>query len=177
MTARPTPANKDLFARMNRHLVFVYGSLKKGFHNHSILRDCAANAMGPATTEERYLLLKGAAFPYLINPEYFTTLVDCAGILGKVAGELYYINDSGLAALDRLEGHPEFYRREKIKVTPHFYKKPWVEAWVYFLVNPSDRVGPIVWDQEATQPDARGVVSWELSDVFASAAAEDAAEE
>jgi gamma-glutamylcyclotransferase (GGCT)/AIG2-like uncharacterized protein YtfP len=48
--------------------------------------------------------------------------------------ELYYVDDTTLSALDRLEGHPIYYKREKITVTPEesVFSSD-TEAWVYMV--------------------------------------------
>lgn len=144
---------------MSTHLVFTYGSLKTGFHNHRLLTDYGATPLGVATTDGRYLLLKGAAFPFLINPEHLTVLSHLGGVLGRVAGELYRVDDACLARLDALESHPRFYRREVITVNEG------VQAWAYFLVRPSERIH--INARDAARPDDNGVVEWKRDDVFA----------
>lgn len=143
---------------MSTHLVFVYGSLKTGFHNHRLLTDCGATPLGVAVTDGRYLLLKGAAFPFLIKPADLPN-VDISAWCAPVAGELYRVNDACLARLDQLEGHPEFYRRETITVNTG------VQCWAYFLTEPGERVH--VNARDAARPDANGIVEWKRDDVFA----------
>jgi len=148
---------------MTTHLVFVYGSLKAGFHNHQWLAEHDATDLGYAVTDARYLMVRGNAFPYLINPAHFTTPVALPE--SPVGGELYRVDDAGLAALDRLEGHPRFYRRELISVNDG------LQAWAYFLTRPSER-----WDHPEhfianalATPNAQGIVEWTRDDVFATA--------
>lgn len=157
---------------MNTHLIFVYGSLKAGFHNHRLLSDIRATDMGYAVTDERYLLVKGVAFPYLINPEHFTKVEPCDGLIGNVAGELYRVSDKGLGALDQLESHPSFYRREVIKVNDG------VETWAYFLSRPSERWdNPMRYISNAiAKPNADGIAEWTRDDVCAVAAQDDGEE-
>lgn len=94
-------------------LVFVYGSLKKGFHNHHLLEKsrflCENSLAG-------YLMISLGAFPGIIpNPGQFT----------PVYGEVYEVDEKTLKALDRLEGHPHMYERTLVKLN---YGE---EAWVY----------------------------------------------
>ena len=165
---------------MSMHLVFVYGSLKAGFHNAPRLLPYAPG-LGAAHTVGRYLLLKGAAFPYLINPEWLTEPVTLDGLLGHVDGELYQVDNAGLRDLDRLESHPRFYRREQVRIARagDTNGEPDTYAWVYFLVSPSGRIDfrDLQRDErQVAMPDARGHVSWKLSDVWSDAADADAAE-
>lgn len=150
---------------MNGHLVFVYGSLKSGFHNHRLLIDHKADELGVATTNARYLLLKGGAFPYLIDPAALDEIGKLAtmSVRGHVSGELYSMDDAGLAALDSLESHPHFYRREVITVNHD------VKAWAYFLTNAAERLSEhdglevLSW----ATPNETCVVEWRRDDVFA----------
>ncbi|RKG84391.1 gamma-glutamylcyclotransferase [Corallococcus sp. CA049B] len=81
--------------------VFVYGTLLSGEPNHHLLR--GARLVGQAQTLPRFTLYDYGPFPSLASK-------------GKhaVAGEVYEVDASMLAALDRLEGHPRFYERTSI---------------------------------------------------------------
>jgi len=81
-------------------LVFVYGTLLNGEPNHRVLAE--AELVGLASTEPAFLVDLGA-FPALVP-----------GGNTAVAGEVYKVDNATLARLDRLEGHPRFYRREPI---------------------------------------------------------------
>ena len=97
-------------------LVFVYGSLKKGFHNHyPFLADRHALPLGAATTVDPYLMLSASAFPYLIDPASLSADHEAciADVIGKVKGELYVVDPETMDMLDRLEGHPDYYRRRE----------------------------------------------------------------
>lgn len=90
------------------HTVFVYGTLMRGFGNHGLL--AGATYLGPAGTAAAWRLLDLGAFPALVSaPD---------GFAAPVRGELYRVDGATLAALDRLEGHPDFYRRVPILVYP-----------------------------------------------------------
>lgn len=142
----------------NRHLVFVYGSLKSGCYNN--LHLATATPMGPARTVERYLLLDGRAFPFLINPAHLAAKADLSGWIGHVKGELYAVDDATLATLDRLESHPRFYKREEVAVT---FAEPAVGVqampWVYFLNTNGRRFDP-THGAAVCRPDADGNVEW-----------------
>lgn len=84
-----------------RAQVFVYGSLLAGEPNHRVLAGAAL--VGAATTTPAFTLYDLGAFP---------GLVACGEQV--VAGEVYEVDAVGLARLDRLEGHPSFYRRTPI---------------------------------------------------------------
>jgi gamma-glutamylaminecyclotransferase len=75
---------------MMMHKVFVYGTLKKGYGNHRLLKD--STFLGNALTFEKFTLYDGG-FPYL-------------GRYGasQIIGEVYEVDDDTLSDLDRLEG-------------------------------------------------------------------------
>ena len=106
-----------------RHLVAVYGTLKMGRGNNIYLRDSIY--MGTARTKEPMRMCV-ISLPYVIKGSSEN---------GKhVLLELYYVDDTTLSALDRLEGHPIYYKREKITVTPEesVFNSD-TEAWVYMV--------------------------------------------
>jgi gamma-glutamylcyclotransferase (GGCT)/AIG2-like uncharacterized protein YtfP len=83
--------------------VFVYGTLLSGEPNHRLLT--AASLVGEARTEPAFDLVSLGAFPAMV-----------AGGRTAVAGEVYEVSAGTLADLDRLEGHPRFYRRRRIRL-------------------------------------------------------------
>lgn len=85
-----------------KHLVFVYGTLKKGFPNHYYLKD--QEYLGEATIRGTMISLRH--FPGVINVGN-----------DQITGELYQIDNETLARLDRLEGYPHFYERVPIELS------------------------------------------------------------
>ncbi len=104
--------------------VFVYGTLKRGFGNHRFIAQ--ARFLGRAITSKDYALYV-SGIPYVVRDEP----VSC------IHGEVYAVDQSTLNTLDRLEGHPGWYRRELISVClPERAKSERdIDAWIYF--NPS----------------------------------------
>jgi len=84
-----------------RRRVFVYGSLLRGEPNHPVIE--RAELVGAATTPPRFTLHDLGAFPAMIE-----------GGEHAIVGEVYEVDQATLTALDRLEGHPRFYRRTPI---------------------------------------------------------------
>ncbi len=74
------------------HRVFVYGSLKRGGERNDLLK--AAVFAGKATTAAPFRMLDG---PYPV-------LRDNGPDAHRIAGEVYEVDDSTLAALDDYEG-------------------------------------------------------------------------
>lgn len=86
-------------------LIFVYGTLKKGYHNNYLLKD--AKFLGEAFTNKSYTM-SGKGIPF-IHP-------DSKGL--PVKGEIYEIDKvRHLPRLDSLEGHPSGYTRTTISAT------------------------------------------------------------
>ncbi len=86
---------------------FIYGSLKKGLHNHSFLKDRGANFIKTVSTlEPTFDLISLSAFPGLIPGNFY------------VQGELFDIPQRHVYELDRFEGTPDFYKRIKLKICP-----------------------------------------------------------
>jgi len=86
--------------------LFVYGTLKNGFHNHHLLEN--TEFICSATTKQRY--------PMVNIEEYFPYLIDDEGEGCHIEGEVYKIGEETLAIIDILEGYPELYNRHKIIV-------------------------------------------------------------
>jgi len=89
-------------------VVFVYGSLLRGLHNHPLLAGPGAKFVGRARTRGGFALYDLGAYPGMVERE---DLED-----ESVVGELYEVNAEVLQMLDRLEGHPAFYQRREIEL-------------------------------------------------------------
>lgn len=89
-------------------LVAVYGTLKQGHSNHKVMKTAGGAYVGDGRTSAKYRLCIDG-LPYLIrgaSPDGH-----------NVAVEVYDVDQAGLTILDSLEGHPDFYRRETIRVS------------------------------------------------------------
>lgn len=97
--------------------VFVYGTLKQGYGNHSALE--GATFLGRATVTAPVRLVDLGWYPGLVRTrdEVRTT----------VGGEVYEIDNDTLATLDLIEGHPSFYCRERLPTSLG------LSAWTYLL--------------------------------------------
>lgn len=83
--------------------VFVYGTLLSGEPNHRLLAH--ASLVGEAHTQPVFDLVTQGPFPAMIP-----------GGATAVYGEVYEVDRPTLEALDRLEGHPRFYRRRAVRL-------------------------------------------------------------
>lgn len=123
---------------MANHLVFVYGSLKAGYGNHSLLAQSIF--LGKYfTRDEHYVMADLGAFPGVLYKPHN------GHQHGMIEGELYSVEDNTLKALDRLEGHPNFYKREEVYLEG--YEKP---VWMYILQTSYG------WEKGVVEP-----VGWE----------------
>lgn len=105
---------KDLY-------IFTYGTLKRGFVNNYFLDD--AIFISTAITVEKYQMYPsiGNAYPFLIKSEKKY----------QIKGEVFKTNSQQiLDSLDELEGYPDLYLKEFIKV--ELENKKIIEALVYF---------------------------------------------
>lgn len=100
------------------NLVAVYGTLKKGYSNNSLLR--GSRYVGKGTTLDKYPL-EVSGLPYLH---------DVKGSGYNVDVHIYKVSDNVLKSLDALEGHPHHYKRKEIMIKR---KKGQLRCWVYFI--------------------------------------------
>ncbi|MCP9771172.1 gamma-glutamylcyclotransferase [Synechococcus sp. Tobar12-5m-g] len=104
----------------SRQRVFVYGTLKRGESNHHWLT--GATCLGRRRLAGAHLHDLGA-YPQAVRAE-----AAAAAPLDPTAflhGELYGVDDHGLARLDRLEDVPHDYERSRVRLTDGD------TAWVY----------------------------------------------
>ncbi len=133
---------------MTEHSVFVYGTLKQGYRNFHVNR--GLRVPGEFVTVQPHALLIVGEFwlPWLLQEE--------RGQPGHaeshcVVGQIYTVDDAGLAAMDRLEQIDEagWYLRRRIAVRPRFDDAaPPQQPWVYFgsregLAAGGKRLGPV----------------------------------
>lgn len=101
--------------------VFVYGTLKQGYGNYPVMERAEGQLISKAHTDgKKYDLYDLGPYPAVVKGKF------------SIIGELYVVED--LKPLDRLEGYPRFYNREKTKVWglgEHIYDS-WY-AWIYFI--------------------------------------------
>ncbi|XP_060077242.1 gamma-glutamylaminecyclotransferase C-like [Ylistrum balloti] len=93
--------------------VFVYGTLQRGQPNSKLFdntKDGHYKYLGVGVTVKKYPLVIASMFniPFMLPVE---------GSGNNIRGEVYEVDERMLEALDGLERHPVFYRREMIPVT------------------------------------------------------------
>ena len=127
-----TIVNRGYFKREEPFsaLLFVYGSLKKGFDNHSLLSKYAKR-LGKAYTIKKFAMFEDSFgnYPYIIDTP-----------VSRIKGELYQITRAELMQkIDEFEGVPDYYERKRIEVKSHHGVK---RAFVYMrpdAVLPTDQ--------------------------------------
>jgi gamma-glutamylcyclotransferase (GGCT)/AIG2-like uncharacterized protein YtfP len=97
--------------------LFVYGTLKRGCHKHSLLKD--QQFLGLAWTLPRYRLYDRGAFPCLVQ-------VAAGGV--AVQGELWAVDEAALRRIDEWEDAPHLFIRQAIDLEDG---SPSVEAYFY----------------------------------------------
>lgn len=85
-------------------LVFVYGTLKKGYRLNRAL--ASSEFLGTGTTFDKFKMYNLGSFPMVTREDE----------IAQVLGEIYRVSEQVLSNLDAIEGHPGFYRRTEIKV-------------------------------------------------------------
>ena len=122
---------------MTKHIVFVYGTLKRPYGNHRCIE--GAEFLGNAVSVKANFIMKHIGVPIL--QQQFGPL-GAKLPLARVAGEVFEINDEQLARCDQLEGHPRMYKREErafnLALTSETFEMPegqkrfeMITAWVY----------------------------------------------
>jgi gamma-glutamylcyclotransferase (GGCT)/AIG2-like uncharacterized protein YtfP len=102
------------------NLVAVYGSLRKGLHNHKSLGDSELIGEGVVKGFGMYSL---GSYPALSRH----------GEKTPVVVEVYEVNPVTMSRLDNLEGFPEYYTR---KLCPVSINGESIPAWVYYMDRP-----------------------------------------
>ena len=81
-------------------LVFVYGTLKRGYWNHDLLS--TAPFVGEAISVDDFRMGNVGSFPEI-------QLAEIGDQAGRVTGEIYDVDEWTLQSLDRLEANGRMY--------------------------------------------------------------------
>ena len=113
-----------------RHLVFVYGTLKKGFPNHDDYME-SAKRLGKYKTVEKFPLV-------LCGMRYAPCMIHRPGRGHHVEGELYEVDDECLNRIDVLERikDSDGYRRTVIRVSLSERRNRGIKEAVAYLMPP-----------------------------------------
>lgn len=130
--------NQSTTPSIFKHMVFVYGSLKKGFRNNSAFLQTAKYVGKAITLDSHYAMKSCGGFP----------VVTRGGIFG-VEGELYEVNDLVLRNIDLLESNGSLYRREVVPIVSLADNGNIVTAWLYFWTHDTNHLCQVGVTQSA----------------------------
>lgn len=116
-----TGENKFLRRGGKMNKIFVYGTLQRNFCNHIVMDNARGKFIAEGRTEKKFPLFQ-RGIPFLHHIE---------GQGHRVWGELYDVLN--VSVLDRLEGHPDWYRRVEVSVIDKEGCKHIAEA--YFMAS------------------------------------------
>lgn len=137
----------------SKHLVFVYGTLKKGFSNHPALG--ASSKMIAKARVEGFAMYKSDTSQYpvaIISMEHDN----------KIFGEVYEVDNGTLNLLDDIEGvDRQIFRRITVPVTEEKTGKEY-EAYMYIVINPTTFAEILLPAKETTI--ITGISEWTLKD-------------
>jgi gamma-glutamylcyclotransferase (GGCT)/AIG2-like uncharacterized protein YtfP len=134
------------------HRVFVYGTLKRGGSNHSLLQS-SSEFLGEAVTVPTYRML-ATSFPVIMP--------DATG--KPVAGEIYAVDDTTLVRLDQLEREGRSYDRVVIVATATLANAERSTTRAFIYVGRADRfAGLFASGPLYEQVNARGELDWRAS--------------
>jgi gamma-glutamylaminecyclotransferase len=99
--------------------VFVYGTLMTGFENHIYMSK--SRLLGKAMTMKKFYMT-ARFIPFVSDVENEKS--------NYIIGEVYEVDSQSLNSIDRLEGHPDFYKRKEIDV--RLDDGSTMKCWMYF---------------------------------------------
>src|SRR5258708_7181594 len=88
---------KSFVTTPQTHRVFVYGTLRRGHHNHALLE--MSKFIGEAATLRTYWMITTGVFPVVLD----AVPADFGLPPLAIAGEIYHVDDATLEQLDLLE--------------------------------------------------------------------------
>ena len=117
------------------HEIFVYGTLREGYPNHH--HNVGTRSSGTFRTV--------AMFPLVLNGQRNSPcLIDAPGKGFRVRGEVYRVDEAGLALMDKLERieAADGYHRRKIQITSDAQSVP-ARVSVFAYLKTEDSVHDI----------------------------------
>ena len=125
--------------------LFVYGTLKRGFPYHNLLKD--SKFIDSALTQKKFIMYSNGSYP-LIFPD------ETNKKSGYVKGEVYSVDKNILKILDEFEDVPEEYLRIKTEVKL-LNKGEIISSYVYISSKKPHYL-------EIVEPDEEWIVEWRL---------------
>jgi len=112
---------------MKEYIVFVYGTLKKGFRLHSYLNNAKFLGEGFVKGYDMYLV------------DWYPAIVKGKGV---VYGEIYGVDEETLEILDKVEDEGFLYKRIKEKI--YMKNGKTVEGYIYVYLKSVEGLKPII---------------------------------
>lgn len=128
--------------------IFVYGTLKTQHGNNVLLQNCNARCLGYDTIKGPFYMVSMGGFPAIVptdNPAEENTIY----------GEVWYGDDDMLTSCDLLEGHPVWYRRQKVRTT--FLER---NVWVYVMPTLYEKIALDVIPGGMWRPTPKETAHW-----------------
>ena len=114
--------------------MFVYGTLMRGQINHELL--AGAEFVGEGVTSKAFGFYagpdRGADADELPQIPYAYEQPASADAAVQVQGEVWAVDAATLAALDQLEGHPDWYQRKSVRV---LISEKDIETFMYIILG------------------------------------------
>jgi gamma-glutamylcyclotransferase (GGCT)/AIG2-like uncharacterized protein YtfP len=124
-----TEGKKGLTDMNETERLFVYGSLKRGLHNFSVLRNAEGTYAGDAILPNAKMWSLGPYPAVTLGGNQEET----------VSGEMFDVPTGNMRRLDAFEGHPNYYKRTSTTVTDtHGFTH---KVWVYEFVRQEQLTG------------------------------------
>lgn len=153
--------------KITPNLLFVYGTLRSGAHNHPYLK--GAKFVGLAQTNGMLLFDYYSELPIVVTNtlnyprgRYSGVPPTKVRVTTDVTGEVYEVPEDRWADLDRLEGHPVFYCRTLRSVNLFGKRgqklKKAVKAWIYVIPAEKAAGKSYIWPNKEDYFEALQVV-------------------
>jgi gamma-glutamylcyclotransferase (GGCT)/AIG2-like uncharacterized protein YtfP len=114
-----------------RHLLFVYGTLKKGFVRHGMLQQQKPMFVGDGWTQHSTFQME---YTNSLSP-YPVVLPNYSGAGGQIHGEVYLVTPATIVACDFVESNGHYYDRRKTNICITNENNPGlplvIDCWMY----------------------------------------------
>lgn len=110
--------------------LFVYGTLRLQEENNNLLTR-HGSFLETCKTADPYIMItqQYTYFPFLIPP---TLWPEESHHSTSITGDVYEVTEEGIWRCDQMEGHPDWYRRTRIRVQTSQGEQ---EVWAYLLTK------------------------------------------
>lgn len=130
---------------MKKHKMFVYGTL---------MDNMPGDMIGTAETRESYVMAN-SHFPRVI-PTNHRNARGFEGHAHPVLGQVWEVSEADIAGLDRYEGCPDFYTRQKVEVLVNDSIE---EVWMYIAEDSGDILQQ-KGEQVLVKPNENRILAW-----------------